>query len=350
MCDITDHDPESGIDGPTASKLLSRKRASGSSVEVQWKEIWNLLFPDDEDHDIKPFGELFFIFNFQFPTKANVSVEFCPVIEHFELQAQFMATLINLQQSLCNKGLKERTVETIDNIYRNGFIHVMEQCKANAQSLPYTNRSNKKNEGQSVTASKLENQIGDRPRPDSGVVVDDASDDGSGTQSVAQSTWGVYEPSVLGSEVGGHRLYHSDSLKTVRNMNASMSAAGGFRTSMQMQQGALFGGLASQPIPEGSFASYPAPDMHILAGTGSPFMGGGGGQVFTPEPTPEAWGNVYNPQGATASQGFRALEMSQGHFEDGLAVLNGQVPPGWNMDAASAPGEDFTAFREFQGQ
>lgn len=56
MCDITDHDTESGIDGPTVAKLLSRKRASGSSPDVQWREIWNILFPDDEDHEIKSYG------------------------------------------------------------------------------------------------------------------------------------------------------------------------------------------------------------------------------------------------------------------------------------------------------
>lgn len=56
MCDVSDHDPESGIDGPTMTKLLSRKRASGMSTEVQWKEIWNLLFPDDDDYRVQPFG------------------------------------------------------------------------------------------------------------------------------------------------------------------------------------------------------------------------------------------------------------------------------------------------------
>lgn len=56
MCDIADHDAENGIDGPTATKLLSRKRASGTSPEIQWREIWNILFPDDDDHEVKPHG------------------------------------------------------------------------------------------------------------------------------------------------------------------------------------------------------------------------------------------------------------------------------------------------------
>lgn len=55
MCDISDHDPESGVDGTTSNKLLSRKRVSGASPESQWKEIWNILFPDDEDHHVVPY-------------------------------------------------------------------------------------------------------------------------------------------------------------------------------------------------------------------------------------------------------------------------------------------------------
>lgn len=56
MCDITDHDPESGVDGATATKLLSRKRAGGSSTELQWREIWSILFPDDADELVQPHG------------------------------------------------------------------------------------------------------------------------------------------------------------------------------------------------------------------------------------------------------------------------------------------------------
>lgn len=59
MCDIADHDAESGIDPSTATKLLSRKRASGTSPEVQWKEIWNIVFPDDDDSDVRSYGEIF---------------------------------------------------------------------------------------------------------------------------------------------------------------------------------------------------------------------------------------------------------------------------------------------------
>jgi hypothetical protein len=61
ICDIANFDPENGVDGPTANKLLSRKRASGSSPEVQWREIWNILFPDDDDHLIQNYCEFSYL-------------------------------------------------------------------------------------------------------------------------------------------------------------------------------------------------------------------------------------------------------------------------------------------------
>lgn len=58
MCEISDHDPESGIDGSTSTKLLSRKRASGTSADVQWREIWSIIFPEDDDYLIPLYREL----------------------------------------------------------------------------------------------------------------------------------------------------------------------------------------------------------------------------------------------------------------------------------------------------
>ncbi|GKT65369.1 zinc finger domain-containing protein [Colletotrichum tofieldiae] len=193
MCDVSDHDPESGIDGPTMTKLLSRKRASGMAPEVQWKEIWNLLFPDDDDYKVQPF-------------------DFCPVIEHFELQAQFMNSLKDVEDSLRNKGMTQQALETIGNIYRNQFIQVIEQCIANAQMMPYSNRSNRKNEpspSRFVAPRHLTRNV---PRPDSGVDVDEGSED---SQSVAVFPGGVFD--------GQGMLGHSDSVKTVRRVSSTSS-------------------------------------------------------------------------------------------------------------------------------
>ncbi|OHW92391.1 hypothetical protein CSPAE12_09008 [Colletotrichum incanum] len=193
MCDVSDHDPESGIDGPTMTKLLSRKRASGMTPEVQWKEIWNLLFPDDDDYKVQPF-------------------DFCPVIEHFELQAQFMNSLKDVEDSLRNKGMTQQALETIGNIYRNQFIQVIEQCIANAQMMPYSNRSNRKNEpspSRFVAPRHLTRNV---PRPDSGVDLDEGSED---SQSVAVFTGGVFD--------GQGMLGHSDSVRTVRRVSSTSS-------------------------------------------------------------------------------------------------------------------------------
>ncbi|WQF86799.1 Putative Zinc finger C2H2-type [Colletotrichum destructivum] len=225
MCDVSDHDPESGIDGPTMTKLLSRKRASGMTPEVQWKEIWNLLFPDDDDYKVQHF-------------------DFCPVIEHFELQAQFMNSLKDVEDSLRNKGMTQQALETIGNIYRNQFIQVIEQCITNAQTMPYSNRSNRKNEPSPSRFLAPRHLTRTVPRPDSGVDVDEGSED---SQSVTVFPGGVFDGQGL--------LGHSDSVKTVRRVSSTSSES---RSSvpprplqpLMEQQPASGFGLAGSPSPQ----------------------------------------------------------------------------------------------------
>ncbi|KAK2035269.1 hypothetical protein LX32DRAFT_669374 [Colletotrichum zoysiae] len=193
MCDVSDHDPESGIDGPTMTKLLSRKRASGMTPEVQWREIWNLLFPDDDDYRIQSF-------------------DFCPVIEHFELQAHFMNSLKEVEDRLRDKGMTQQALETIGNIYRNQFIQVIEQCIANSQMMPYSNRSNRKNEPSPSRLVAPRHLNRNAPRPDSGVDVDEGSED---SQSVAIFPGGFFD--------GQGILAHSDSVRTVRRVSSTSS-------------------------------------------------------------------------------------------------------------------------------
>ncbi|KAK1953519.1 hypothetical protein LY78DRAFT_697821 [Colletotrichum sublineola] len=194
MCDVSDHDPESGIDGPTMTKLLSRKRASGMTPEVQWREIWNLLFPDDEDYRVQSF-------------------DFCPVIEHFELQAQFMNSLKDVEDRLRDKGMTPQALETIGNIYRNQFIQVIEQCIANSQMMPYSNRSNRKNESSPTRYVAPRHLARNAPRPDSGVDVDEGGSDDS--QSVTLFSGGLFD--------GQGMLAHSDSVRTVRRVSSTSS-------------------------------------------------------------------------------------------------------------------------------
>ncbi|KAI9151480.1 hypothetical protein HJFPF1_08683 [Paramyrothecium foliicola] len=179
MCDISDHDPESGIDGPTANKLLSRKRASGTSAEVQWREIWNIVFPDDEDAVIQPYY-------------------FTPVIEHFELSSHYLTAFDSLHASLRSLISNPATLETLATKFEQCFIETVERCVAEAQSRPYMNRSNKRNEPARppVPQSLMLRKAGDsRPRPDSGVIMDDGSEE-SGS-------------------VAGSQLEHKPSVRTI---------------------------------------------------------------------------------------------------------------------------------------
>ncbi|KAM0420409.1 hypothetical protein ACHAPT_011830 [Fusarium lateritium] len=183
MCDIADHDAESGIDPSTATKLLSRKRASGTSPEVQWKEIWNIVFPDDDDSDVRPY-------------------EYTPVIEHFELAASYQQAFDQLKYSLLDKISNPATLETLSTKFFQCFVETLDQCISNAQSMPYTNRSNKKNEiVRSQTQAPVQRKGRDiLPRPDSGVVLDDGSEESE---------------SIMGTTTG---LNHRDSVRTVRGV------------------------------------------------------------------------------------------------------------------------------------
>ncbi|KAH6606133.1 zinc finger domain-containing [Trichoderma cornu-damae] len=171
MCDILDHDPESGVDGTTSIKLLSRKRVSGASPEAQWKEIWNILFPDDEDHQIH-------------------SYHFTPVIEHFELSNYYMASFEVLHSSLRDKISNPATLETLTTKFQQCFMEAVERCIGAAQSMPYTNRSNKRNEpSRAQSFQTLIPRKGREilPRPDSGVVMMDECSEESG--SIRNSTF-----------------------------------------------------------------------------------------------------------------------------------------------------------------
>ena len=201
MCDISDVDPESGIDGPTSNKLLSRKRASGSSADVQWREIWNILFPDDDDYLVRDY-------------------HFTPVIEHFELSNSYLSSFAFLKADLRDKMSNPATLETLATKFHQCFVETVERCINEAQTMPYANRSNKRNEqlaaAAATTASTTATNAGAiapfplprktkevAPRPDSGVVMDDGSEESG---------------SVLGggSGVFGGRLSQRESMRTVR--------------------------------------------------------------------------------------------------------------------------------------
>lgn len=127
MCDITDHDAESGIDASTATKLLSRKRAGGSSAELQWREVWNILFPDDGDEMVQPHA-------------------FIPVVEHFELASDFLGSLTTLKENLRDDVTDAAALEAVSNKLHLSFIEALDRCTLAAQTMRYINRSNKKTE------------------------------------------------------------------------------------------------------------------------------------------------------------------------------------------------------------
>ncbi|PHH58783.1 hypothetical protein CDD82_2722 [Ophiocordyceps australis] len=157
MCEVSDHDAESGIDASTAIRLVSRKRAGGTSAETQWREIWSMLFPDDDDAMVRPY-------------------DFTPVIEHFELSSQFLDSFRLLQSSLRNKISNPATLETLATKFQQCFVEAVDSCASVARRMPYANRSNKRNNEQVPQARRAQGIVASRP--DSGVImVDDGSEE-----------------------------------------------------------------------------------------------------------------------------------------------------------------------------
>ncbi|KAK5995353.1 hypothetical protein PT974_03757 [Cladobotryum mycophilum] len=227
MCDISDHDPESGVDGSTSNKLLSRKRVSGASPEAQWKEIWNILFPDDEDSHIQQY-------------------HFTPVIEHFELSNHYLSSFQLLQDSLRDKISNPATLETLSTKFQQCFIEAVERCIASAQNMPYVNRSNKKNEP--LRASGLQNLVPRKakeilPRPDSGVVMMDELSEESG--SIRNSAIGLGPRDSVRTVIkgGGPRRGSNLAIESMRDIQPAATPA----TSTMFDQD-LMGQLAMPPM------------------------------------------------------------------------------------------------------
>lgn len=148
-----------------------------------------------------------------------------------------MNSLKSVEDNLRNKGMTPQALETIGNIYRNQFIQVIEQCISNAQMMPYCNRSNRKNEpspSRFVAPRHLTRSV---PRPDSGVDVDEGSED---SQSVALFPGGGLD--------GQGMMSHSDSVRTVRRVSSTSSE---FRGSVPPR--------TLQPLME----QLPASDFHL---------------------------------------------------------------------------------------
>ncbi|KAH6692208.1 hypothetical protein F5X68DRAFT_200452 [Plectosphaerella plurivora] len=282
MCEIADHDPESGIDGAAATKLLSRKRASGTSPEVQWGEIWHLLFPDDEEQDVQPW-------------------DFCPVIEHFEITDRFIAGLAELEDSLRNKGLSEPVLETIGNLYRNRLIQVVEQCVGDARARPYSNRSNRRS-GDAPASSgppKAGLLFGRAaPRPDSGVDLDEGSSEGDAVSSAAGASWS-----------------YGLALEDVRGLRRSPSTA----TEVRVGSGIVgSGGRMLMPLVEQQ--CFTGVEESYYAGVG---QGQGQGQDM------DAWGvdgsaMVSGVPMWTGADGYSVPVMDAGVLPTGLTY------PGWD--------------------
>lgn len=102
-----------------------------------------------------------------------------------------MSSFESLHSSLRDKISNPATLETLTTKFQQCFMEAVERCIGAAQSMPYTNRSNKRNEPSRVQS--FQNLIPRKgreilPRPDSGVVMMDECSEESG--SIRNSAFG----------------------------------------------------------------------------------------------------------------------------------------------------------------
>lgn len=121
------------------------------------------------------------------------------MIEHFELANSYLLSFNDLQASLQDKISNPATLETLATKFHQCFVETLERCIADSQSMPYANRSNKKNEPTRIPGiqhplPRKASQL--HPRPDSGVAIDDGSEESG---------------SMMGSVLG-----RKESVRTVR--------------------------------------------------------------------------------------------------------------------------------------
>jgi hypothetical protein len=189
------------------------------------------------------------------------------------LQEQFLSGLKTFQDTLLNKGLNERTLETLESLYRDRFIQVIEQCVSASQAMPYANRSNRKSDPISRRYSAAKDQLRITPRPDSGVDVDEGSEDGQ--LYVDLINGGVYQPPA---DTVSAPLAHTDSVKTVRHVGShdrmtSYGQAQGL-SRHDMDQSATPPDMVSSFVQQPLFGT-PIPEQQVMAMNGpGPILGG----------------------------------------------------------------------------
>lgn len=109
------------------------------------------------------------------------------MIEHFELSSNYLVSFDQLQISLRDKISNPATLETLATKFHQCFVETLEKCISEAQRMPYANRSNKKGDNAAArNSAALQNPMLRKsrdilPRPDSGVVMDDGSEESGST-------------------------------------------------------------------------------------------------------------------------------------------------------------------------
>lgn len=140
----------------------------------------------------------------------------------------------SLRTSLRDKMSNPATLETLATKFHQCFVEAMDRCIADAQTMPYANRSNKRTEQLAAAASQQQpRNIKAMPRPDSGVVM---TDDGSDESGSVMGGGPLVQRESVGTVRGG--AYRGSTLSSIRGIapaqTTSSPAGGVFNGSLSM--------------------------------------------------------------------------------------------------------------------
>lgn len=98
----TSTDPEDGLDNETMDRLLDRGRKTlGAPPEVQWRELWSIIFPDDDEGSVPSFSRSWpWILFFEAILTCILLAGFVPPVEHHELLSRLNDSLTRLSTQL----------------------------------------------------------------------------------------------------------------------------------------------------------------------------------------------------------------------------------------------------------
>src|SRR3569833_433872 len=158
ICDTSADEQEDGIGSQQTHRILSRTRwAIGPlpSIEERWHDLWRLLFPGDTDIPSYSTFQVSDMSVFMLRVLLSFASEYQAVIEHFELEPEFVDSLPFLFNLRDDMGMNQTRNRRICEGFVEHFLLIVEACNRRGQEMAYQNKRNQTRSGSRVNQRLL---------------------------------------------------------------------------------------------------------------------------------------------------------------------------------------------------